>query len=1088
MGSSKNLIYPKWIAGLFFASILLFGLAPLGIAATVSISDTSMTVNEDVTKSATLRATGSRGETFTFSIAQQPAHGTVSLSGSSVTYTPVANWNGTDSFLYQAYGSINGASGTARVTVTVNPVNDAPVANSGIAVVMTENTTSNFNLGGTDVDGNALTCYGLYSGLGTFTVNTDCTASFTPNTNLNGSYNLSFRVFDGSAYSAYQTIAVTINKLNDVPVVTDVAKSLNEDNNANAVLSGSDADGDTLSYSVVSGPAHGTAVLDGAVLTYTPTLNWNGVDTLTYIASDGTASSNLGTVTLTVNAVNDLPVISAEYVNIEKGLRTFVDLNVTDVDNTEFTFNISSATAAGSIQDLDTSTGSFYYMPAENFTGDDSMTYSVRDGSAYVSETLSFHVAASHSAPGNGVGTLDWTYGLGSATVSAAPAFMDGAIYFGTYQNGAKVFALSSEGSFINEIYIGMHVESAILALKDEAGDRLLINTVATGDSADNGTVNGLSVTERKGTIQMPVYANGEIGSSFWCVNTTHDDGRDNSPAIDESRTSLLTADVHYPNSEKSSYLTVSNLDDCTTTGEYELPQPGWTFGSVLFYPNFETSSKKDGTVVVTPEVTTGGRALAFDINSDGVLASQPKWTFDANEELSRGTTTITDLGLIYVSTSDTVYALNASNGDLVWQNEFGGFGIGAVTVGADNHTLYVANGGSLIAMDGATGEDLWKVAVTSIGTPVVGDNGIYLLGDNRLLAVDTQGKELWSTDFSEDSTYQNLGMDPTNGNLVFSAGNAIYSYKTESLGLSQTSDFPSAGADEYNTRLPQLHITEDVIEESEVPAEPDTFWNTSRYGTTDTVSYCDQGMLMDLSWPTYSSSVGPFKTIVLIHGGGWTSGSRTDLGNIRKELVDEGFLVASVDYRLAPDNKLPAAMEDINCAVRYLRANAVNYNLDPNNIGAAGGSAGGHLAALLGTSDLWEDVGPYQEYSSDVKAVVNFYGATDLRSFFNGFSKNLARNVVGTTDLTQQIFQDLSPIVQVGMDDAHFLTIHGSLDTVVPISQSEAFTAALNAVGGEATLLRVENATHGLNGTNISPSLNSVLQSMADYFEAELQ
>ncbi len=1094
MVSFKNLLNFKWIGGLFVVTALFFSMTPSGTAASTTVQDKSVTTNEDVSKNVALSATGSRGETFTYSIAQLPSHGSVTLSGSSVTYTPAANWNGTDSFLYQAYGSINGASGTARVTVTVTAVNDIPTANAGITVTMSENTTKSFTLGGSDVDGNALTCYGQSTGLGTFTVNTNCSASFTPNTNLTGTYNLSFRVYDGVSYSPYQTVAITINKENDAPVVTDLTKNLNEDSSANMVLSGSDDDGDDLIYSIVTGPEHGIISLSDSVLTYTPAANWNGTDTLTYLASDGTANSNIGTVTFTVNALNDMPVPVTQTVEVEKGLRTFVQLTATDVDDTELTFNVASANALGSVQSLDTSAGTFYYLPAEGFTGQDVLSYSVRDGTTYVTQSLTFNVSATHAAPTNGPGQQNWRYDLGESVVSAAPAFMNGNIYFGTFQNGFSVFGLKSDGTFLNEVNIGMHVESAILALKDDTGDRLVVNTIAGSDSPDEGKINGLSVVERRGTIQIPIDQEGAIASSFWCVNTARDNGRDNAPAIDESRSTLFTADVHYPDTAGSSYLTASSLSDCVTTAEYELPQPGWTFGSVLFYPNFQTTSKKDGLVVVTPQITTddfGGRAMAFQMDSEGNMASQPLWTFDANSEFTRGSTTITDLGLIYVTTNDTMYALSASDGQLVWENNFGGFGYGAVTVGADNHTLYVANGDSLIALNGSTGAELWRVSVSSKGTPVVGDSGIYVLGDTRLLAVDTDGKELWSTPFSEESTYQTLGMDPTNGNLVFAAGNAIYSYNTESDGLSQTSDFPSAGADEYNTRLPQVHLTEDTVEESEGPVDPvapDTFWNTSRYGTTDTVSYCDQGMLMDLSWPTYSSATGPFSTVVLIHGGGWTSGTRTDLGNLRKELVDEGFLVASVDYRLAPENKLPAAMEDINCAVRYLRANAVNYNLDPNNIGATGGSAGGHLASLLGTSDLWEDVGPYQDYSSDVQAVVNFYGATDLRTFFTGFSKNMARNIVGTTDLTNQIFQDLSPVVQVTADDAHFLTIHGVLDAVVPITQSEAFTTSLNTAGGEATLLRVENANHGLGGSNISPSLSSVLQSMADFFAAELQ
>jgi acetyl esterase/lipase len=240
-----------------------------------------------------------------------------------------------------------------------------------------------------------------------------------------------------------------------------------------------------------------------------------------------------------------------------------------------------------------------------------------------------------------------------------------------------------------------------------------------------------------------------------------------------------------------------------------------------------------------------------------------------------------------------------------------------------------------------------------------------------------------------------------------------------------------------------------------------------------------------------YPVGVGPFIPLVFVHGGGWTGGSKADMSNYVNAMTDAGYLVMAVDYRLAPTYKFPAQIQDIKCAVRYLRANANYYNIDAEKIGVWGGSAGGHLASLLGTANdtssktfEWDTVGQNLDQSSRVQAVVDLYGPVDLTYFFAGFNRFVSQSVFGSRDLTQQIFRDASPYWDITADDAPVLAIHGTDDQLVPVAQSQLFVDALNAAGVPSYFMPIEGANHGLGGVDLAP----VYQTMKDFFAQELE
>lgn len=249
----------------------------------------------------------------------------------------------------------------------------------------------------------------------------------------------------------------------------------------------------------------------------------------------------------------------------------------------------------------------------------------------------------------------------------------------------------------------------------------------------------------------------------------------------------------------------------------------------------------------------------------------------------------------------------------------------------------------------------------------------------------------------------------------------------------------------------------------------------------------------MDIYYPTTKEQKWPM--VMYVHPGGWTMG---DTG-VDATLVDirtfqkAGFLFTSVEYRLAPAYKFPAMIEDVKCAVRFLRAHADEYNIDPERFGAIGPSAGGHLVSLLGVTDNTAgfEVGEYLDYSSRVQAVVDMYGVTDLTP---PFTKTLffdRMEVFGTFDDRDPIFQIASPVSYVTPDDPPFLIFQGEFDTTVPLKQSIRFFKHLQTEGVEAELITVENAGHGflpVDENPIRPSLEEIKNKTLRFFKEKLK
>ena len=259
----------------------------------------SVTTAEDTPVDITLTASDADADPLTFSTVTNPSNGNLSGTPPLVTYTPNANFNGSDSFTFKVNDGKED-SNIATVSITVTAVNDAPVADAQ-SVTTDEDIPVDITLTASDVDGDILTFSIVAQPSNGSLSGTTPNLSYTPNANYNGSDSFTFKANDGVADSNIAIVSITINAVNDAPVADDQSVTTDEDIPVEITLTGSDVDGDSLTYSVVTAATNGS--LSGTVpnLTYTPEPNFNGVDSFTFKANDGTADGNIATVSITVN-------------------------------------------------------------------------------------------------------------------------------------------------------------------------------------------------------------------------------------------------------------------------------------------------------------------------------------------------------------------------------------------------------------------------------------------------------------------------------------------------------------------------------------------------------------------------------------------------------------------------------------------------------------------------------------------------------------------------------------------------------------------------------------------------------------------
>jgi acetyl esterase/lipase len=219
--------------------------------------------------------------------------------------------------------------------------------------------------------------------------------------------------------------------------------------------------------------------------------------------------------------------------------------------------------------------------------------------------------------------------------------------------------------------------------------------------------------------------------------------------------------------------------------------------------------------------------------------------------------------------------------------------------------------------------------------------------------------------------------------------------------------------------------------------------------------------LLLDIYEPGgHGSALHP--PVVLIHGGGWTNFDKGNMRGMGMFLARCDFVAFSLDYRLlhGSENQWPAQLDDVQRAVRWIRANAAKYHLDPDRVGAFGHSAGAQLAALLGMEGTRDNSDPaLAKYSSTVQAVVEVSGPSDFTTHRDPDDEAFLTNFLGGDYAHHaEIWRDASPVFHVSKDASPFLIVHGTQDADVPIAQSQELADQLTQVGVPVKFVRVED------------------------------
>jgi len=703
------------------------------------------------------------------------AHGTLSLSaGGSFDYLPALNYNGSDSFSYQAYDG-SAMSAVTIVTITVTPVNDA------------------------DVEGTALTAVlGGGAAHGTVAVGGDGSFTYTPDANYHGPDSFTYSVSDGSLSSGVATVTLTVAPVNDGPVATPNTYSVAEDSIltepavTGVLANDTDGDGDPLIAVLVSGPTNGVLSLnaDGSFV-YVPAADYNGPDSFTYKATDGTLQSGSVTVSLTVTPVNDAPSAGSDSYSTNGALPLNVAApgllaNDTDEEGDLLTAVLVSGPAHGTL--TLNADGSFTFVPDSGYSGSDSFTYSASDGSASSAPaTVNLSVNMTNLVP---VATGD-TYSVAEDGVLTVPA--PGVLGNDTDDNGDPLSALLENGPEFGSLTLNTDGSFTYTPNPDFTGSDMFSYKASDG-ALESGAVK-VSITV-EGVPDAPV-----------AVSDSH--------SLAEEGTLTVAAPGVLAN-------------DTDADGD------SLTAALVSSVSHGSVTLNADGSFTYTPAADYSGTDSFTYSVSDGALESEPATVFLTISGVNDAPVAVADA---YTATEDSALTIPAgagllandtdADGDSLTALLVSGVSHGSLTLNADGSFAYTPAANysgpdsfSYKAADGSleSGAVTVSLTVSAINDAPIAAPDSYSLSQNGNLVVPAATGVLANdTDAEGSPLFAVLVSGPTSGSLTLNA-NGSFTY-TPAAGFSGSDSFTYQAGDGSGTSA----TTSVSLNVAFVPAPPAT-------------------------------------------------------------------------------------------------------------------------------------------------------------------------------------------------------------------------------------------------------------------------
>ena len=339
------------------------------------VSDCFYTISEDTQKIIVLNASDVDNEYLTYSIENYPAHGRITGIPPNLIYIPEPDYTGTDEFTFKANdGLIDSQS--ARCQIQILSMNDNPSAND-MTLTITENQALTFTLTANDNENDPLTYMIISSPQNGYLSGTLPGCEYTPNYGYSGTDTFTFKVFDGMLYSEPATVNINVIANNTQPSASNQTIILFENDSVAITLAGDDPDKDALHFSIVNPPMHGNIKGELPLITYTPVSDYNGFDSLTYLAHDAFSQSEIGKIFIIIKKLNAPPIANSARIITNKNVSKRFYLSANDPDNDQLFYYIVSEPSHGTI------IGEYpliTYIPNDNFTGFDSLSFRVNDG------------------------------------------------------------------------------------------------------------------------------------------------------------------------------------------------------------------------------------------------------------------------------------------------------------------------------------------------------------------------------------------------------------------------------------------------------------------------------------------------------------------------------------------------------------------------------------------------------------------------------------------------------------------------------------------------------------------------------------